>query len=116
MSLTNRITPSAQELTDVSLVEIPALSDLATEEPPLFAGRLDLVGGLKVRLRAVVGDGEMSVAELFSLKDGSILPLQCDVHPVVDVQLDNQTIARGELVVVDDMLAVRITAIVHELA
>lgn len=112
----NLVTPPGQETTDVSLVEIPALSDLAMEGPPLFAGRLDLVGGLKVRVRAVVGDGEMSIAELFGLKDGSIVPLQCDVHPLVDVQLDNRTIARGELVVVDDALAVRITAIIHELA
>ena len=116
MSSMNLVTPGAHEMTDVSLVEIPALSDLAKEGNPLFAGRLDLVSGVKVRVRAVIGDGEMSVAELFSLKDGSIVPLQCDVHPLVDIQLDNRTIAHGELVVVDDALAVRITAIVHELA
>ena len=105
-----------QEATEVSLVELPALSELPTEGMPLFEGRLDLVGGLKVRVRALVGEGEVSVAELFGLKDGSVVPLACEVNPLVDVQLDNRTIARGELVVVGDMLGVRITELGHGLA
>lgn len=110
------VNESGQDATEVSPVELPVLSELPTEGPSLFGGRLDLVGGLKVRIRALVGEGEVSVADLFSLKDGSILPLACDINPLVDVQLDSRTIARGELVVVDDMLGVRITELGHGLA
>ncbi len=116
MNARNLVNQSEQGATEVSPVELPELSELATEGPPLFGGRLDLVGGVKVRIRAVVGDGEVSVAELFSLKDGSVVPLSCEVNPLVDVQLDNRTIARGELVVVDDTLGVRITELGHGLA
>ena len=105
-----------QDATEVNPVELPELSELAAEDTPLFGGRMDLVGGLKVRIRAVVGEGDVSVSELFSLKDGSVLPLACEVNPLVDVQLDHRTIARGELVVVDDQLAVRITELGHGLA
>lgn len=113
-----RVSVDESELaeTEVSPVELPALSALAAEGPPLFGGRLDLVGGLKVRVRALVGEGEISVAELFSLKDGSVLSLACAVNPLVDVQLDNRTIARGELVVVDDVLGVRIMELGNGLA
>lgn len=105
-----------QDAMEVNPVELPVLPELAAEGAPLYGARMDLVGGLKVRIRAVVGEGDVSVAELFSLQDGSVLPLACEVNPLVDVQLDNRTIARGELVVVDDMLAVRITELGHGLA
>ena len=119
MHATIPVDQPGQEVMEVSLVELPALSplsELKTEGPPLFGNRLDLVGGLKVRIRALVGEGEVSVAELFGLKDGSVVPLACEVNPLVDVQLDNRTIARGELVVVGDMLGVRITELGHGLA
>jgi flagellar motor switch protein FliN/FliY len=107
---------SGQVATEVSPVELPALAVLPAEGPPLFGGRLDLVGGLKVRIRALVGEGEISVTELFGLRDGSVVPLACAVNPLVDVQLDNRTIARGELVVVDDALGVRIMELGNGLA
>lgn len=116
MNTSNPASESLQDATEVSPIELPALSALPMEGPPLFGGRLDLVGGLKVRIRALVGEGEISVTELFGLKDGSVVPLACDVNPLVDVQLDDRTIARGELVVVDDILGVRITELGHGLA
>ena len=116
MNASNLFDASVPDATEVSPVELPELPELALEGGPLFGGRLDLVGGLKVRLRALVGEGDLSVAELFGLKDGSLVPLACDVNPLVDLQLDNRTIARGELVVVDDVLGVRITELGHGLA
>jgi flagellar motor switch protein FliN/FliY len=116
MNARNLVNEPGQDATEVSPVELPGLSELPAEGPPLFGGRLDLVGGLKVQLRALVGEGEISVAELFGLKDGSVVPLACEVNPLVELQLDNRTIARGELVVVDNMLGVRITELGDGLA
>lgn len=107
---------SGLDPTEVSPVALPVLAELPVEGAPLFGGRLDLLNGLKVRIRALVGEGELSVAEFFSLKDGSVVPLACGVNPLVDVQLDNRIIARGELVVVDDTLGVRITELGNGLA
>ena len=83
--------------TEVSLIGLEELPELQLQGPALLNGKLDLIGGLKVRL---LGEGEISVSELFALKDGSVVPLQCGVHPLVDIELDQKTIARGELVVV----------------
>lgn len=97
--------------TEVSLIGLEELPELPLQGPALLNGKLDLIGGLKVRLRAVLGEGEISVSELFALKDGSVVPLQCGVHPLVDIELDQKTIARGELVVVGDTLGVRVTEV-----
>lgn len=97
--------------TEVSLIGLEDLPELQLQGPALLNGKLDLIGGLKMRLRAVLGEGEISVSELFALKDGSVVPLQCGVHPLVDIELDQKTIARGELVVVGDTLGVRVTEV-----
>ena len=97
--------------TEVSLIGLEELPELQLQGPALLNGKLDLIGGLKVRLRAVLGEGEISVSELFAIKDGSVVPLQCGVHPLVDIELDQKTIARGELVVVGDTLGVRVTEV-----
>lgn len=97
--------------TEVSLIELGELPELQVQGPSLLDGRLDLIGDVKVRLRALLGQGEISVAELFAIRDGSVLPLECGVHPLVDIELDQKTIARGELVVVGDTLGVRVTEV-----
>jgi flagellar motor switch protein FliN len=98
------------------MVRLEPLPELDPGDKALFPGRMDLIGDLKVRVRAVLGEGEISVATLFGLKDGSIVPLECGVHPLVDIELDGKTIARGELVVVDDALGVRLTEVGDALA
>jgi flagellar motor switch protein FliN/FliY len=92
-------------------VELQPVPELQPIGDPLLAGRLDLIGDLKVRLKAIVGEGEIAVAELFRLKDGSLVALDADTDPVIELQLDGRIVARGELVVVDDRLGVRITEV-----
>jgi flagellar motor switch protein FliN/FliY len=107
----NAATAADLRHTEVSLIGLEELPELQLQGPALLNGKLDLIGGLKVRLRAVLGQGEISVSELFAIRDGSVVPLQCGVHPLVDIELDQKTIARGELVVVGDTLGVRVTEV-----
>lgn len=98
----------AQAASPVQAVKLEPLPELEPAGPALLAGRMDLIGDLKLKLRAVLGEGEISVADLFGLKDGSVLPLDCGINPLIEVELDGKTIARGELVVVDESLGVRL--------
>jgi flagellar motor switch protein FliN/FliY len=59
----------------------------------------------------VVGSVELSVSELGHLKRGSVIELDRQVGELVDVAVDGEVVARGELVNVDGRLGVRITAI-----
>jgi len=103
--------PASGQTAHAAPIELQPVTELPTSGEALLAKRLDLIGDLKVRLRAIVGEGEVSVAELFRLKDGSIVPLEADTSPVIELQLDERVVARGELVVVEDKLGVRITEV-----
>ncbi len=77
----------------------------------IFGRNLELIRGVKVRLEVVMGECEMSVAELFELRDGSVVKLDREVNAPVDILLDGNLVARGTLVAVDDNFGVCITEI-----
>jgi flagellar motor switch protein FliN/FliY len=101
--------------TDVRPVELQPLADESQDAgKALFQGNLNLIGDVRVRIRAVVGEGEISISELFSLKDGSLVKLDAEANQPIDIFLDNKRIARGELVVVDDSFGICIKEIIAE--
>jgi flagellar motor switch protein FliN/FliY len=100
----------------VQPVLLQAIPDQATGAETLLKGNLSLIGGVRVRVHAMVGEGEITVSELFGLKDGSVLKLNCPANALVELQLDGKTVARGQLVVVDDNLGVQISEIGHAAA
>lgn len=100
---------------DVRPVELQPLADESQEVgKALFQGNLNLIGDVRVRVRAVIGEGEISISELFSLKDGSLVKLDAEANQHIDLFLDSKRIARGELVVVDDSFGICIKEIVAE--
>ena len=75
----------------------------------LFPGNLDLIQGLKVSLAVSLGRAEITVAELFALKEDALLKLDAGTNDPVEIYLDSRLVGRGELVVVGDQFGVRIT-------
>lgn len=107
--------PVEQAEADVRPVELQPLADESQDAGnALFKGNLNLIGDVRVRVRAVVGEGEVSISELFSLKDGSLVKLDAETNQYIDLFLDNKRIARGELVVVDDNFGICIKEIIAE--
>lgn len=83
------------------------------EAPPggkaAFGGNMELIQGIKVRVSACVGQRELTVKELFALKEGEIVELDRASNDPVELYLDAKLIGRGELVVVGDNFGIRIT-------
>ena len=75
----------------------------------LFPGNLDLIQGLKVNLTVSLGKSEITVAELFALREDGLLKLDAGTSDPVEIYLDSKLVGRGELVVVGDNFGVRIT-------
>jgi flagellar motor switch protein FliN len=94
--------PRAQaiELEEASPVGAAAGS-LLRDPHPLHA--------VKVRLQVCVGEAEMSIGELLGARDSEVLVLQRAVEEPVDLMLEGNVVARGQLVAVDGCFAVRIT-------
>jgi flagellar motor switch protein FliN/FliY len=77
----------------------------------LVAGNIDLIKDVRVKLMVSVGRAELTVAQLFALKDDSVVPLDASTTDPVEVLLDGKVVARGSLVAVGDRFGVSITEI-----
>lgn len=94
---------SGMQTLDVShennIVAAPALSDKIFDVP--------------VKVSAVLGKVKLDVGTLLSLEDGSIIELNRKVGEPIDLYVNNNLIARGELVLNDGQLGVTMTEIVE---
>lgn len=90
-------------------VELQDISAGGEGAKALFPGNLELISGLKVNLSVSVGKSEITVAELFALKEDALLKLDMATDEPVEIYLDSRLVGRGELVVVGDNFGVRIT-------
>jgi len=89
-------------------IELVELSGEPSTNKPAFGARLELIQNVKVSLSALVGRCEITVAELFDLKEGAVLPLDRDTREPVDIYLDGRLVGRAELVAVGDNFGLRI--------
>ena len=65
-----------------------------------------------VQVSAVLGTSTMKVSQLLKMGRGAVVQLDRGVEEAVDIFANDRLVARGEVVVVDDHLAVTLTKIV----
>lgn len=94
----------------VSNIDLQNMAE-STEGNKVLGARFDLVKNVKVMLTVYLGNSEITVSDLFDLKNGSLLTLDRDLNAPVDITHNGNVIARGELVAIDDNFGVRITEI-----
>lgn len=75
---------------------------------------LNVVGDVKIDCLVRLGTVTVTINELRQLKKGEVLSLHEKPYEPVDVLLNNQVIARGELMTCDDCFAIQITEITTE--
>jgi flagellar motor switch protein FliN/FliY len=73
---------------------------------------LDLLMDVSMRVTVELGRSTLTVEEVLSLGPGSVVELNKLAGEPVDVLVNDQLIARGEVVVVDENFGVRVTEIV----
>ncbi|HEY5723955.1 MAG TPA: FliM/FliN family flagellar motor switch protein [Allosphingosinicella sp.] len=78
---------------------------------PLLSIESAIVKNVRVSLHARLGKVEMSIEELLALEAGSVLTLDLRMNELVELILDDQPVARGEIVAVDDNFGIRIVEI-----
>lgn len=100
----------AREDVDVHPVRFPPLGEASA----LAAERrsLDLIMDVSMRVTVELGRSTLTVEEVLSLGPGSIVELNKLAGEPVDVLVNEQLVARGEVVVVDENFGVRVTEIV----
>jgi flagellar motor switch protein FliN len=98
------------------MVEAPTAAPTETElvEPhpgPIAMRPLETLSSVELPVTVELGRTRLLMKELLSLRPGSVVELDRHVGAPVDVFVNSTLLAHGEVVVVDDELGVRITAI-----
>lgn len=99
-----------------SSLQFEALDDLSVRQDGAPVASLHPLRNVKARVDVVVGSAEISVGELLDAKESHVLTLDRALTHPVDLVVEGQVIARGQLVAVDDKFAVRITELPTPLA
>lgn len=104
-------------MTDVSTpdaVPSPAVPSPAVPAPTegVLARPLELLHGVEMAVTVELGRTRVLMRDLLGLRAGSIVELDRPAGGPVDVVVNGTLLARGEVVVVDDELGVRITEVV----
>ena len=78
----------------------------------MSATNLDLVLDIPVKLTVELGSCQLSMREVLQLAPGSIVQLDKTANSPVSVFVNQRLIARGEVVVIEDRLGIKVTEIV----
>ena len=92
----------------VELAEVPQQNPVGTA---VLGSNLSLLDSVPVTVNVVVGEAHTTVGELMALRELSVLKIDRAADCPVDVVVNGNVVARGQLVVVDDNFGVRITEI-----
>lgn len=95
--------PDAQNVAYTTLLPTP----VRTAQPG--QANLDLVHDVPLQISAVLGKTVMPLREVVSLQSGTVFELDKLAAEPIDLYVNNILIARGEVVVVDDKYAVKIS-------
>lgn len=95
--------------TPVTPIDLPQAPDSAPTGNPLVNKDMSLVGHVPVTLTALIGSVSISIEKLFALKNGEVLEMNESLDMPITLQLNGKSVARGELVAVEDNFGIRIT-------
>jgi len=85
---------------------------LLGEEGAISAKGAPAVYEVPVEVTAILGTSEMKVSQLLKMGRGAVVQLDRSVGEAVDIHANNQLVAKGEVVVVEEHLAVTMTEII----
>ncbi|UGQ47976.1 FliM/FliN family flagellar motor switch protein [Massilia endophytica] len=89
----------------IDLAQLPARDGTGSS---LFGSGFEVIQNVKARLTVVAGETGITIGELLGLKTEQVLKLESLMDAPVDILLEGQLVARGQLVAVDEHFGVRI--------
>jgi flagellar motor switch protein FliN/FliY len=104
------VSPSPEQPASAAPAALPELDAGAS---PGVARDLQLLAEVPMNVTVELGRATMLVRDLLSLREGSVVELDRAAGSTVDVLVNGTLVARGEVVVLDDELGVRITEVVE---
>jgi flagellar motor switch protein FliN/FliY len=90
-----------------------AMSRLREDQSAMRRG-LDLLRDVSMDVTAQIGSTRMTISELLALSEGAVVELDRAAGAPADLLVNGHLIARGEVVVIDENFALRITEIISD--
>lgn len=100
----------SERKTTVKKVKFPAMQSPAAN---LSRARLpvEFVGDVKVDIWAELGEATLTVREILNIKEESIIELEKAAGDNVDLKVNGQDFARGEVIIIGNNLGIRVDRI-----
>ena len=92
--------------------EVPPLPDFSRDLPEAAASSIELLKDVDLDVKIELGRVEMTVEDILRLSNGSVVELDKLAGDPVDVLVNEQLVAHGEVLVINDSFCVRINDIV----
>ncbi|WP_227010301.1 FliM/FliN family flagellar motor switch protein [Pelagibius marinus] len=106
----------AEEGADEAAPETPA--DTASEAPSDAGGaelpvvKMPAIHEVSLEAYAILGTASMPVSQLLRMGRGAVVELETGLGDEIEMRINDQLVAKGEVVVVEDRIAIEITEIV----
>lgn len=115
ISPSDEAAPKAKKNVSVRNLELEKFDDDDEDEvrPPVHEGKnLDLLMDIALNISVEIGSTKRAVKDVVNLTKGSIIELDKHADDPVDILVNGQLFARGDVVVVEDNFGVRITEVI----
>ena len=96
------------EVQSADFAELDSSSDETTEN------KIDMLLEVELDVTIELGRKKMSIQEVLQLGKGSVIELSKLAGEPVDIYVNQKQLAKGEVVVVDENFAIRITTLVEK--
>ena len=101
---------STQQSSEVE-IQSPEFQELSKSSQGQSAGDINRFNEIKIAVSAELGRTEIPIQELLSLGPGSVLELERSIDSPVELVTQGVPLAKGEVVVVNNCFAIRVTEI-----
>lgn len=103
---------SVQSLFQVTPFTLEELGEAKRPDTP--PSDISLLADVDLNVRVELGRTRMYIEEVLKLREGSIVPLEKLAGDPVDIFVNGQLLARGEVLVLNDNFCVRVSEVVGE--
>ena len=91
---------------------VPPLPDFSGMLTDAAANSIDLLNDVELNVKIELGRAEMTVEEILRMSEGAVVELDKLAGDPVDILVNEQLVARGEVLVVNDNFCVRVNEII----
>lgn len=97
---------------NVKPVQFPEFSPLSATGEPVMSGNMNLIMNVPLSVSIEIGKTKKKIKDIMAFTQGTVIELEKQAGAPIDIVVNGQLLAHGDVVVIDDNFGVRITEIV----